>query len=68
MDGIDLAREVNMRLAPSSCDPHFGTSVRARRQTSARHRLYYMPKPWQPLNVLIAAEQALASRRPAGLR
>jgi hypothetical protein len=21
----------------------------------------YMPKPWQPLNVLIAAEQALAS-------
>ena len=22
----------------------------------------YMPKPWQPLNVLIAAEQALASR------
>jgi hypothetical protein len=23
----------------------------------------YMPKPWQPLNVLIAAEQALASAR-----
>jgi len=23
----------------------------------------YMPKPWQPLNVLIAAEQALASGR-----
>jgi hypothetical protein len=22
----------------------------------------YMPKPWQPLNVLIAAEQALTSR------
>jgi hypothetical protein len=22
----------------------------------------YMPKPWQPLNVLIADEQALASR------
>jgi hypothetical protein len=22
----------------------------------------YMPKPWQPLNLLIAAEQALASR------
>jgi hypothetical protein len=22
----------------------------------------YMPKPWQPLNVLIAADQALASR------
>jgi hypothetical protein len=21
----------------------------------------YMPKPWQPLNVLIAAEEALAS-------
>ena len=24
----------------------------------------YMPKPWQPLNVLIAAKQALASARP----
>jgi hypothetical protein len=23
----------------------------------------YMPKPWQPLNVLMAAEQALASGR-----
>jgi len=23
----------------------------------------YMPKPWQPLNVLIAAERALASAR-----
>jgi hypothetical protein len=23
----------------------------------------YMPKPWKPLNVLIAAEQALASGR-----
>jgi hypothetical protein len=23
----------------------------------------YMPKPWQPLNVLIAAERALASGR-----
>jgi hypothetical protein len=24
-------------------------------------RVGYMPKPWQPLNVLIAAEEALAS-------
>src|SRR5438067_12285106 len=33
MDGIDLAREVKMRLAASSCDPHFGISARAGRQT-----------------------------------
>jgi hypothetical protein len=25
----------------------------------------YMPKPWQPLNVLVAAERALASAREA---
>jgi hypothetical protein len=25
--------------------------------------VHYMPKPWQPLNLLVAAEQALASGR-----
>jgi hypothetical protein len=40
MDGIDLAREVKMRWAASSCDPHFGTSARARRRTPARGRLH----------------------------
>src|SRR6266542_1419576 len=52
MDGIDLAREVKMRW------PFLPVIL-----TSEHPRgVAYMPKPWQPLNVLIAAEQALASR------
>ena len=61
MDGIDLARELKMRW------PHLSVVL-----TSGYPRQHvgelppgvgYMPKPWQPLNVLIAAEQALASAR-----
>lgn len=61
MDGIDLAREVKMRW------PHLSVIL-----TSGRPRervgdlppgVGYMPKPWQPLDVLIAAKQALASER-----
>jgi DNA-binding NtrC family response regulator len=59
MDGIDLAREVKMRW------PHLSVIL-----TSGHPRerfgelppgVSYMPKPWQPLNVLMAAEEALAS-------
>ncbi len=59
MDGIDLARELKMRW------PHLSVVL-----TSGHPRerigelppgVGYMPKPWQPLNVLIAAEEALAS-------
>jgi DNA-binding NtrC family response regulator len=59
MDGIDLAREVKMRW------PHLSVVL-----TSGYPRecirdmppgVGYMPKPWQPLNVLVAAEEALAS-------
>ena len=59
MVGIDLAREVKMRW------PHLSVVL-----TSGYPREHvrelppgvaYMPKPWQPLNVLIAAEVALAS-------
>jgi DNA-binding NtrC family response regulator len=59
MDGIDLAREVKMRW------PHLSVIL-----TSGHPRerfgelppgVGYMPKPWQPLNVLMAAEEALAS-------
>jgi DNA-binding NtrC family response regulator len=59
MDGIDLAWEVKQRWPllpviltsghPRECVREFPPGVR------------YMPKLWQPLNVLIAAEQALAS-------
>jgi DNA-binding NtrC family response regulator len=60
MDGIDLAREVKMRwpLLPvilTSGHP-------CERIAELPPGVAYMPKPWQPLKVLIAAEQALASR------
>jgi DNA-binding NtrC family response regulator len=57
MDGIDLAREVKMRW------PHLSVVL-----TSGHPRdrvgelppgVGYMPKPWQPRNVLMAAEEAL---------
>jgi DNA-binding NtrC family response regulator len=61
MDGIDLAREVKMRW------PHLPvilTSGHPReRVVELPPGVTYMPKPWQPLNVLIAAEQARASGR-----
>ena len=59
MDGIDLAREVKMRwpllsVILTSANPW-------ERIRELPPGVAYMPKPWQPLNVLIAAEQALAS-------
>jgi CheY-like chemotaxis protein len=59
MDGVDLAREVKMRwpLLPvvlTSGYPHQGELPPG---------VAYLLKPWQLLNVLIAAEQALASAR-----
>jgi DNA-binding NtrC family response regulator len=60
MDGIDLAREVKMRWPLL---PVILTSGHARERVGVLPPgVTYMPKPWQPLNVLIAAEQALASR------
>jgi DNA-binding NtrC family response regulator len=60
MDGIDLAREVKMRW------PHLPVILTSGHPRDCVGELppgvAYMPKPWQPLNVLIAAEQALASR------
>jgi CheY-like chemotaxis protein len=60
MDGIDLAREVKLRWPLL---PVILTSGLARERVGdLPFGVAYMPKPWQPLNVLIAAEQALASR------
>ena len=60
MDGIDVAREVKMRWPLL---PVILTSGHPRdRVGDLPLGVAYMPKPWQPLNVLIAAEQALASR------
>src|SRR5215472_14807697 len=60
MDGIDLAREVKMRWPLL---PVILTSGHPRERVGELPPgVAYMPKPWQPLNVLIAAERALASR------
>ena len=61
MDGIDLAWEVKLRwpLLPvvltsgHPCD----------RAGDLPAGVDYMPKPWRPLNLLIVAEEALASAR-----
>ena len=61
MDGIDLAREVKMRWPLL---PVILTSGHPRERVGELPPgVAYMSKPWQPLNVLIAAEQALASGR-----
>jgi CheY-like chemotaxis protein len=58
MDGIDLAREVKMRWPFL---PVILTSGHPREHVGKLPPgVAYLPKPWQPLNVLIAAEQALS--------
>jgi DNA-binding NtrC family response regulator len=59
MDGIDLAREVKMRWPRLSVVLTSGYPREHVRELPPG--VAYMPKPWQPLNVLIAAEEALAS-------
>ena len=60
MDGIDLAREVKMRWPLL---PVILTSGHPRERVGELPPgVAYMRKPWRPPNVLIAAEQALASR------
>jgi CheY-like chemotaxis protein len=59
MDGIDLAREVKLRWPLL---PVILTSGLPRdRVGHLPLGVGYMAKPWQPLDVLIAAKQALAS-------
>ena len=60
MDGVDLAWEVKLRwpLLPVILTSGFPCE----RVGDLPLGVAYMPKPWQPLNVLIAAEEALASR------
>jgi DNA-binding NtrC family response regulator len=61
MDGLDLAREVKMRwplltvvLTSGHPRERFGELPPG---------VVYMPKPWQPLNVIMIAEQALSCNR-----
>jgi DNA-binding NtrC family response regulator len=59
MDGVDLAWEVKQRWPLL---PMVLTSGHPREHVGQLPPgVAYMPKPWQPLNVLMAAEQALAS-------
>jgi hypothetical protein len=60
MDGIDLAREVKLRWPLL---PEILTSGLPRERVGDLPLgVHYMPKPWQPLNVLIAAEEAIERR------
>jgi CheY-like chemotaxis protein len=58
MDGIDLAWEVNLRWPLLPMVLTSGVTRDCVRELPPG--VGYIPKPWQPLNVLIAAEQALA--------
>jgi DNA-binding NtrC family response regulator len=61
MSGVDLAWEVKRRWPLL---PMILTSGHPREHGGELPPLVgYMPKPWQPLNVLIAAERALGSAR-----
>jgi CheY-like chemotaxis protein len=66
MDGVDLAWEVKQRwpflpMVLSSGHPR-------ERVRELPPGVAYMSKPWQPLNVLMAAERALASPPGRSLR
>jgi DNA-binding NtrC family response regulator len=63
MNGIDLAREVKMRWPLLPVILTSGHPLERIRELPPG--VAYMPKPWQPLNVLIAAERALPSRGDA---
>ena len=59
MDGIDLAWEVKLRWPRL---PMILTSGHpCERSGELPPGITYMPKPWQPLNVLVAAVDATAS-------
>ena len=59
MDGIDLAREVKIRWPHLVVILTSGNSGEHLKQMPPG--VDYMPKPWQPLDVLIAAERARLS-------
>ena len=65
MDGIDLAWEVKLRWPQL---PIVLTSGHPREHVrELPPGVAYLPKPWQPLNVLVIAEQALAYAQGHGI-
>ena len=61
MDGVDLSWEVKLRWPLLPIILTSGHPLERIRELPPG--VAYMPKPWQPLNVLIAAEQASAPVR-----
>ena len=61
MDGVDLCWEVKLRWPLLPIILTSGHPLEHIRELPPG--VAYMPKPWQPLNVLIAAEQASAPAR-----
>jgi len=61
MDGVDLSWEVKLRWPLLPIILTSGHPLERIRELPPG--VAYMPKPWQPLNVLIAAEQASAPAR-----
>jgi len=61
MDGVDLSWEVKLRWPLLPIILTSGHALERIRELPPG--VAYMPKPWQPLNVLIAAEQASAPAR-----
>jgi CheY-like chemotaxis protein len=61
MDGVDLAWEVKLRWPLLPIILTSGHPLERIRELPPG--VAYMPKPWQPLNVLITAEQASAPAR-----
>jgi DNA-binding NtrC family response regulator len=63
MDGVDLASELRMRW------PHLSVVLTSgnvgTRLADLPAGVEYMPKPWQPLNLLITADRAKSAGRPA---
>jgi DNA-binding NtrC family response regulator len=65
MNGVDLAWEVKMRWPFLPVILTSGHPLRLIDELPPN--VTYIPKPWQPLSLVVAAQQALASeQRPAG--
>jgi DNA-binding NtrC family response regulator len=61
MDGIDLAWEVKLRWPLLPVVLTSGHPRERERVCELLPGVAFLPKPWQPFNVLVVAEEALAS-------
>jgi len=63
MDGIDLAWEVKLRWPLLPMVLTSGHPRERERVCKLPPGVAFLPKPWQPFNVLVVAEEALAYAR-----